>query len=87
MHANVIGSHVIYKLKYKDDKYIKLKARIAPLGNEDLLKHDLRSDCSICIAIGMRILLSTATTKKWFLTKLDVKTAFLQTVKENATSM
>lgn len=33
----------------------------------------------MCSPVGMRILLSTATKQKWRLTKLDVKTAFLQT--------
>lgn len=33
-NANVMGSHVIYKQKYEDDKSLKLKSRIAPHGKE-----------------------------------------------------
>jgi len=41
-HANVINSHFLYKLKQEDDGTLKLKARIAPHGNEDDLKDVLR---------------------------------------------
>lgn len=77
--ANVISSHVIYKVKVNDDKSLKLKARIAPHGNEDSIKNELRSDCAMCPPLGVRIILSIATLFAWILTAIDVKTAFLQT--------
>lgn len=33
--ADVINSHTLYKIKVNDDRSLKLKARIAPHGNED----------------------------------------------------
>ena len=78
-NANVISSHVIYKIKVNDDESLKLKARIAPHGNEDSLKHEMRADCSMCAPMGIRLLISIATIYKWRLTKVDVKSAFLQT--------
>ena len=77
--ANVIGSHVLYKLKLNDDGSLKLKARIAPHGNEDDLKDLLASDCSTCPPTGLRIVESIASLMKWRLYKADVKSAFLQT--------
>lgn len=59
-NANVISSHVTYKVKVNDDKSLKLKARIAPHGNEDSLKNELRSDCAMCPPIVIRIILSIA---------------------------
>lgn len=78
-NANVISSHVIYKVKVKDDKSLKLKARIAPHGNENSLKNELKSDFAMCPPLGIRIILSIATIFSWILTAIDVKTAFLQT--------
>ena len=58
--ANVIGSHTIYKVKANDDKSLKLKARIAPHGNEDSMKADMKSECCICSPTGVRIVLTFA---------------------------
>lgn len=77
--ANIIASHTIYKLKINDDHSLKLKARIAPHGNEDSSRSLLRSDCSMCPPLGFRIIASLASIRKWRLSKIDVKTAFLQT--------
>lgn len=54
-NANIINSHTIYKVKINEDKPMKLKARIAPHGNEDSLKSVLKSDCCICCPTGLRI--------------------------------
>jgi len=53
--ANIIGSHTLYKVKHNDDGSLKLKARIAPHGNEDDIKHMLNKDCTICPPTGLRI--------------------------------
>lgn len=79
VNANVIGSHTIYKIKANDDQTLKLKARIAPHGNEDSDKSNLRSDCNMCPPIGIRIVSSTATIRKWRVVRADAETAFLQT--------
>lgn len=36
--SNVISSHVIYNVKIQDENSLKLKAHIAPHGNEDSVK-------------------------------------------------
>lgn len=69
----------MYKVKVGDDNSLKLKARIAPHGNEDSLKHELRSDCSMCSPTGIRLLLSYACMNRLRISKIDVTSAFLQT--------
>jgi len=78
-HANVINSHVLYKLKQNDDGTLKLKACIAPQGNEDDLKDVLNSDCSTYPPTELRIVESIASLFGWKMYKADVKAAFLQT--------
>lgn len=55
-----------------------MKARIAPHGNEDPLRHGLKRDCSMCIPVGFRVLLSKEYICKWRITKLYVRSEFLQ---------
>lgn len=78
-NANVITSHVIYKVKTNDDGSFKMKARIAPHGNKDLDRNQLKTDSAVCPTLGIRILLSLATIFMWCLAKIDFKRAFLQT--------
>ena len=77
--ANVVNSHVLYKIKKNDDVSLKLKARIAPHGNEDNIKNDLSTDCTTCPPSGLRIVESVASLHGWKVHKADVKSAFLQT--------
>lgn len=77
----MISSHTLYKVKQNDDRSLKLKARIAPHGNEDNLKDVLTKDCSTCPPTGLRILESIASLHGWNVYKADVKAAFLQTGK------
>lgn len=75
--ANIINS-VLYKLKQNDDSSLKLKARIAPNGNEDELKNVLASDCKTCPPIVLRIVESIAFLFGCKLYKADVKADFFQ---------
>ena len=77
--ANVITSHVLYKVKDCDDGTRLMKARIAPHGNKDCEKDGLKTDSTSCPPTGIRALLSIATIHKWPLAKIDFKSAFLQT--------
>lgn len=77
--ANVINSHTTYKVKKNDDGTLKLKARIAPHGNEDNLKDILSKDCTTCPPTGLRVLESIVSLHRWKLYKADVTAAFLQT--------
>lgn len=74
--ANVIGSHVLYKIKILDNDALYCKARIAPHGNHDSEKNDLKTDSVLCPLTGVRMLLSTCAHIKWNLTKVDVKAPF-----------
>ena len=64
-----------------DDGSLKLKARIAPHGNEDDLKRVLNKDCSTCPPTGRRILEYIASLHGWRVYKADVSAAFFQTGK------
>jgi len=76
--SNVISSHVLYKVKMLDDGTKMLKARIAPHGNKDRERDNLKTDSATCSPVGMRLILSIAVIKKWNLAKIDFKSAFLQ---------
>ena len=78
-NANVITSHVIYKIEANEDGTFKMKARIAPDGNKDRDRHILKTDCSQCPPTGFRILASISTIMQWQIAKIDFKSAFLQT--------
>lgn len=62
-NANVISSHTLYKIKIEEDNKLMLKARIASHGNEDSTKDVLKTDCCICIPIGIRIFTTIAALK------------------------
>lgn len=81
--ANIISSHTIYKIKLNDDSSLKLKARIAPHGNEDCENDIMKSDCCMCSPIGIRILISIATFRGCRVIRIYVKTAFLQSIPAN----
>ena len=80
-NANIIKSHAIYKIKTNDDSSMKLKARIAPHGNEDSMRDELTTDCATCSPAGLRILESIASLFGWTIVRVDGKAAFLQTGK------
>ena len=77
-NANVISSHVLYKIKRRDDGSLTCKARIAPHGNEDRDRLNLKTDSACCPPIGIRVLFSICQLHRWHLTKIDIKGAFLQ---------
>lgn len=76
--ANIISSHVLYKVKILDDGSKLVKARIAPHGNKDSMKDDLKKDSAMCSPVGMRVALSICTMKRWNFAKIDFTSAFLQ---------
>ena len=76
--ANVISSHVLYKIKQLDDGSRLCKARISPHGNKDRERKDLKTDSASCPPLGIRIVLSTCLIFHWYLAKIDIKAAFLQ---------
>ena len=80
--ANIVTSHVLYKVKKCDDASLTLKARIAVHGNKDRDKDILKTDSATCPPVGIRILLSLATIYRWIVAKIDFKSAYLQTEAE-----
>lgn len=58
---------------------MKPKALIAPHGNEDSQKMDMKSDFFMYPPTGERILVMVSLLFKWALLKSDSLTAFLQT--------
>lgn len=63
--SNGISSHVLYKVKLLNDGTKMVKARIAPHGNIDNDKGNLKTDSVTCSTLGMRILLSIAGIRRW----------------------
>lgn len=64
-NANVINSHVLYKIKHNDDNSLKLKARISLHGNDDAIKNELTKDCTSFPPNRIRTVQSLAKLKGW----------------------
>lgn len=77
--VNLISSHLPYKIRIDENNALKLKALITPHGNEDSIKQKLRTNCSMCAPLDVRIFIFIGTIFKWRLYCVDVKSAFLQT--------
>ena len=59
-HANIISSHVVYKVKNEEGNTKRLKARLCPHGNRDREKGKIRTDSSNADFSLIRIMLSIA---------------------------
>ena len=77
-NANIITSHVVYKVKTDEDGQRKMKARIVPHGNHDNEKDNVRKDSSNASLFVVRLLLSLATFLGYRIGTADIKGAFLQ---------
>lgn len=71
--ANGFSGHVLYKLRVQDDALLKLKACIALYAGKDGLCVDLRTECSMCSPIKLRLLLLWASMKSRWITNIDKK--------------
>lgn len=58
--ASIIKSQTLYKIKVNYDATKKLKALVAPHGNEDAMRDELTTDCATCSPVRLRILDSIA---------------------------
>ena len=72
-NANVITSHVVYKLKSEEGGSRDMKARIVPHGNHDDDKESQRSDSSNAPLFVVRILLSLVNFLGFRLGTADIK--------------
>ena len=48
-HANVIGLHVVYKVKVEENGVKRLKARLCPYGTRDKEKDNVRKDSATAL--------------------------------------
>lgn len=76
--ANVVGSHVVYKVKTDEEGKRKLKARICPHINEDSDKDEVRKDSSNAQLSIVRLMLSITTSVGVHIRTADSKDSFLQ---------
>lgn len=76
--ANVITSHVVYKIKTDETGSRKLKARVVPHGNRDTEKDNIRKDSATAQLGVIRLLLSVSTLLGLQLATADIKGAYLQ---------
>ena len=77
-HANVITSHMVYKLKTDEIGNRDLKARIVPHGNHDAEKDEVRKYSSTPQLFVIRLLLSLVTFLGFRLGMADIKGAYLR---------
>lgn len=77
MDANVISSHVVYKVKKDGDSSLTLKARICPHGDRDTMKDDFRNDSAMAQYCVIPVMLSIASMFKCKLRFVDMKGAYL----------
>lgn len=76
--ANVINSHVIYKLKMGETGTMRMKARICPHGNRDDQKDQIRKDSATAQFDVIRLLLAIVTLLPMRLGVLDISGAYMQ---------
>lgn len=76
--ANIIRSHVVYKVKTDEEGKRKMKARLCPHGNEDNNKNDIRKDSANAQLSIIRLLLSITTFLGFSIITSDIKGAYLQ---------
>lgn len=76
--ANVITSHVIYKVKTDENEVLKLKGRIVPHGNKDTEIDDIRKDSSTAQFNVILLLLCLTTFLGFRIGLADVMGAYLQ---------
>lgn len=77
-NANVISSHVVFKVKTQDDESLRMKARIVVHGNRDADKDSVRSDCASADMMLVRMVISLTTIMGFNLASADIKGAYMQ---------
>lgn len=79
--ANIVGSHVLYKIKVSEDNSLKLKARICPHGNEDREKDTVRKDSAAAQFPVIRLVCSIIALLGFVIAGFDIAAAYLQSGK------
>lgn len=78
-NADFITSHVFYKVNKRNASSLKKKERICPHVNKESEKLHLKAYSALNLPTLIRTLLSLETIFKYFVTKIDFKSAFLKT--------
>lgn len=76
--ANIISSHVVYKIKTDEAGRHRLKARICPHGNKDAMKDEIRKDSATAQFNVIRLMLAMATFFPMRLGVIDISGAYMQ---------
>ncbi|KAA8492111.1 Copia protein [Porphyridium purpureum] len=76
--SNIIGSHIVFKLKFETQQTLKLKARLVLWGHLDKDKAWLISDTPTLPIAAVRLVFLTAATHECAICKVDVIGAYLQ---------
>ena len=76
--SNLVGIHVVYRVKSTDEGNLKFKARLVVHGNEDIEKDDIRKDSATAHLTAIRLILSMAVLFQLRLAKIDIKAAYFQ---------
>ncbi len=76
--ANLISSHVAYKIKVTEEDKLKLKARICPHGNRDKDKDGIRKDSAAAQFPTIRLMLSLSALMGFRVGTIDISAAYLQ---------
>jgi len=77
-NANVICSHIVYKIKLEEENHKRLKARLCPHGNRDQERGRIRSDASNATFDITRLTLSIAAIALFSIGCVDIKGTYLQ---------
>lgn len=80
MDANVISSHVAYKINVSEDGTLKLKARICPHGNRDNDKTVIRKDSAAAQFPVIRLMLSFFALMGLEVGNIDISAPYRQSV-------
>lgn len=76
--ANILSSHVVYKVKVNEDQSVKLKERIFPHGNREKEKEDIRQDRPTIKFPVIRFMLSLSVLLCLRIASVDISVAYLQ---------
>lgn len=76
--ANIISSHVVYKVKTSEQGEHRMKARICPHGNRDDRKNDIRKDSATAQFDVIRFMLALVTFLPMQLGAVDISGAYMQ---------
>lgn len=77
-NANVISSHVVYKIKTEETGEHRLKARICPHGNKDHMKDYVRKDSATAQFNIIRLMLTMTTFFTMRMGVVDISGAYMQ---------